>query len=62
MQIKFTQQAQHAISNAEKAAKKLKINNPQKKRIIYIANIKNRYMLPAAHSFCNFIVQNSNID
>ena len=42
--------------------KKLKIKNPQKKRIIYMATVKNRYVPPAVHSFCNFIVQNSNID
>lgn len=42
--------------------KKLKIKNPQKKRIIYMATVKNRYAPPAVHSFCNFIVQNSNID
>ena len=42
--------------------KKLKIKNPQKKRIIYMATMKNRYVPPAVHSFCNFVVQNSNID
>ena len=42
--------------------KKLKIKNPQKKRINYMATVKNRYAPPAVHSFCNFIVQNSNID
>ena len=52
----------HKLEDFIPHLKKLNINNPQKKRIIYIANIKNRYMLPAAHSFCNFIVQNSNID
>ena len=34
MQIKFTQQAQHAISNAEKAAKKL--NHPPRQCIVNI--------------------------
>ena len=31
----------------------LKIKNPQKKRIIYMATVKNRYAPPAVHSFVN---------
>lgn len=42
--------------------KKLKIKNPQQKRIIYMATAKNRYLPPAVHSFCNFITQHSNIN
>lgn len=41
--------------------KKLKIKNPQYQRIIYMATAKNRYLPPAVHSFCNFIISNSNI-
>jgi DNA-binding transcriptional LysR family regulator len=39
--------------------KKLKITNPHKKRYIYLATVKNRYLPPAVHSFCNFLTTNS---
>lgn len=42
--------------------KKLKIKNPQQKRIIYMATAKNRYIPPAVHSFCNFVSSQANVD
>lgn len=41
--------------------KKLKITNPPHVRYIYLATVKNRYLPPAVHTFCNFIVHHTSI-
>ena len=41
--------------------KKLKITNPPHERYIYLATVKNRYLPPAVHTFCNFIVHHTSI-
>lgn len=41
--------------------KKLKITNPPHQRYIYLATVKNRYLPPAVHTFCNFIVHHTTI-
>lgn len=41
--------------------KKLKITNPSYERFIYLATVKNRYLSPAVHNFCNYIVHNTTI-
>ena len=41
--------------------KKLKITNPPHECYIYLATVKNRYLPPAVHTFCNFIVHHTSI-
>ena len=41
--------------------KKLTITNPPHERYIYLATVKNRYLPPAVHTFCNFIVHHTSI-
>lgn len=41
--------------------KKLTITNPPHDRYIYLATVKNRYLPPAVHTFCNFIVHHTSI-
>ena len=41
--------------------KKLTITNPPHERYIYLATVKNRYLHPAVHTFCNFIVHHTSI-
>lgn len=41
--------------------KKLKIKNPTHKRYIYLATMKNRYMTPAVHKFCDYIIHYTTI-
>ena len=39
--------------------KKLKITNAHKKRYIYLATVKNRYLPPAVNAFCSFLKSKS---
>lgn len=41
--------------------KKLKIINPPHERYIYLATVKNRYLPPAVHTLCNYIVHHTSI-
>lgn len=41
--------------------KKLHIINPPHERYIYLATIKNRYLPPAVHTLCNYIVHHTTI-
>ena len=41
--------------------KKLRIVNPPHERYIYLATVKNRYLPPAVHTFCNFIVHHTSL-
>lgn len=41
---------------------KLKIINPSYERYIYLATMKNRYLPPAVHTFCNFLIQNVTVN
>lgn len=41
--------------------KKLKIINPPHERYIYLATVKNRYLTPAVHTLCNYIVHHTSI-
>ncbi len=41
--------------------KKLHIKNPNHKRYIYLATMKNRYMSPAVHKFCDYIIHHTTI-
>lgn len=41
--------------------KKLNINNLTHKRYIYLATMKNRYMTPAVHKFCDYIIHHTTI-
>lgn len=43
------------------SVKRLRITNPPHERYIYLATIKNRYLPPAVHTFCNFIIHNTSI-
>lgn len=43
------------------SVKKLKIRKPEHERYIYLATVKNRYIPPSVHTFCNFIVHHTAI-
>ena len=43
------------------SVKKLKIIDPPHERYIYLSTIKNRYLPPAVHTFCNYIVHNTTL-
>lgn len=39
----------------------LPIINPAHERYIYLATVKNRYLSPAVHTFCNFVIHNASL-
>lgn len=41
--------------------KRLHITNPPHERYIYLATVKNRYLPPSVHTFCNFIIHHTTI-
>ncbi|MEG0528142.1 LysR family transcriptional regulator [Amedibacillus sp. YH-ame6] len=43
------------------AVKRIRINNPPHERYIYLATVKNRYLPPSVHTFCNYIIHHTTI-
>lgn len=43
------------------SVKRLRIINPPHERYIYLATVKNRYLPPAVHTFCNYIIHHTSI-
>ena len=43
------------------SVKRLRISNPPHERYIYLATVKNRYLAPSVHTFCNYIIHHTTI-